>query len=308
MILDIIVTRITCNISVLSPPESGLFTDHGTIVFSVKTAKKAAPPLTRTVFDYRRADFEGLRAALEAIDLTSTIHKDVVNTSWLEWKDTFLAAVQDFIPTKKNKGRNSPPWIDGEIIHALRKKDAIRQKIKKTPTDALRSKFKELRAKVKRLVAESRENFYNSLDADLRSNPKRFWSVFKLNNKESSLPESVSVGSTAGQTSPARSAEVFNDYFASVFSDGGDLELTTPTVDHSVSCDSYLCDVELTIQEVQESLLALDTTKATGPDGIPCRLLKETARQIAPLLTQLYNLSLLQGVLPKTIVRFPCCR
>ena len=66
-----------------------------------------------------------------------------------------------------------------------------------------------------------------------------------------------------------------------------------------MSCDSYLCDVELTIQEVQESLLALDTTKATGPDGIPCRLLKETARQIAPSLTQLYNLSLLQGVLPE---------
>ncbi|CAB3994022.1 Hypothetical predicted protein [Paramuricea clavata] len=57
-------------------------------------------------------------------------------------------------------------------------------------------------------------------------------------------------------------------------------------------------DLQLTIDEDARTLLALDTTKATGPDGIPSRLLKETARQIAPSLTQIFNKSLSCGELP----------
>ena len=45
-------------------------------------------------------------------------------------------------------------------------------------------------------------------------------------------------------------------------------------------------DLQLITEEVARTLLALDTTKATGPDGIPSRLiLKETAWQIAPSST-----------------------
>ncbi|CAB4033903.1 Hypothetical predicted protein [Paramuricea clavata] len=57
-------------------------------------------------------------------------------------------------------------------------------------------------------------------------------------------------------------------------------------------------DLQLTIEEVARTLLALDTTKATGPDGIPSRLLKETAWQIAPSLTQIFNKSLSCGEIP----------
>jgi hypothetical protein len=57
-------------------------------------------------------------------------------------------------------------------------------------------------------------------------------------------------------------------------------------------------NLQLTIEEVARTLLALDTTKATGPDGIPSRLLKETAWQIAPSLTQIFNKSLSCGEIP----------
>ena len=69
-------------------------------------------------------------------------------------------------------------------------------------------------------------------------------------------------------------------------------------------------DLQLTIEEVARTLLAIDTTKATGPDGIPSRLLKETAWQIAPSLTQIFNKSLSCGEIPaewklaKTLYRY----
>jgi len=45
-------------------------------------------------------------------------------------------------------------------------------------------------------------------------------------------------------------------------------------------------------------LLGLRPFKATGPDDIPAYLLKETANQLAPSLTQVFKASLNQSKLP----------
>ena len=50
---------------------------------------------------------------------------------------------------------------------------------------------------------------------------------------------------------------------------------------------------------VFEVLCKIDPSKACGPDDIPGRLFKEGAPWLAVPLTQLYNLSLQTGVLPR---------
>jgi len=45
-------------------------------------------------------------------------------------------------------------------------------------------------------------------------------------------------------------------------------------------------------------LLSVDRNKATDPDGISARMLKSTAASIAPAVTAIFNLSLIQGGLP----------
>ena len=101
--------------------------------------------------------------------------KTCVNTNWLRWKDTFMAAVADFVPKKKIRGKNSPSWITGDIVHTIRRKETLRRMLKKAPTNqSLKEKFKQLRKDVKQTVCESRANFFNSLDNILQENPKRF--------------------------------------------------------------------------------------------------------------------------------------
>jgi hypothetical protein len=57
-------------------------------------------------------------------------------------------------------------------------------------------------------------------------------------------------------------------------------------------------DVVLTPDDVANVLRTLDNDKAHSPDGIPARLLTETASQIAPSLCQLFNKSLRIVVVP----------
>ena len=54
----------------------------------------------------------------------------------------------------------------------------------------------------------------------------------------------------------------------------------------------------LITEKVLRTLLKLETTNTTGPDGIPSLLLKETAVQIAPSLAHLFNMSLSCGEIP----------
>ena len=56
--------------------------------------------------------------------------------------------------------------------------------------------------------------------------------------------------------------------------------------------------ITISIEGVANLLSNLKSHKASGPDNIPVFFLKETANEIAPILTQIFQSSLDQGVLP----------
>ena len=93
-------------------------------------------------------------------------------------------------------------------------------------------------------------------------------------------------------------ANLFNRYFKSVFKNDDENPLKRSSVMSSSPSTSEHFDLQLTTEEVPRALLALDSTKATGPDEISCRLLKDTAYQIAPSLNQIFNKSLCLGEIP----------
>ena len=59
-------------------------------------------------------------------------------------------------------------------------------------------------------------------------------------------------------------------------------------------------NIQVNCNGVIKLLRNLKPYKATGPDGIPAKLLKETAEQIAPAITLLFQASLNQGCVPST--------
>ena len=61
-----------------------------------------------------------------------------------------------------------------------------------------------------------------------------------------------------------------------------------------------LCRVRFRRLEVRRLLRALDVTKATGPDGISARVLKECAGPLSAPLALLFSLSFSSGVVPSS--------
>ena len=58
--------------------------------------------------------------------------------------------------------------------------------------------------------------------------------------------------------------------------------------------------LQIHMEGVLHLLLSLKISKATGPDKIPSRLLKELAYQISPVLTFIYCVSISQGLFRQT--------
>ena len=229
---------------------------------------------------------------------------DNVNHDWQRWKKAFLEAVAQHIPSTRVKSRNYVPWMNSTILHNIKKKNSLRHRIKKspTPTEYLVEKFKTLRSSIKRMLRTSRSKYLDSICSSRGVNPKRFWSLFKLNNKTRNIPGKLSAKVTETErrfaANPADIAALFNNYFTPIFTIDPNIEDYTTNVRPEESTN-IIEDITLLEADVFSVLYNLDVNKAQGPDGIPARLLKETARQIAPSLTVLFNKSLRTGVLPR---------
>ena len=74
---------------------------------------------------------------------------------------------------------------------------------------------------------------------------------------------------------------------------------TTPPIHTTPDITSTLPTITTSPAEVESPLKQLNTKKSPGHDGIPTRLLKEAAAELAPSLAVLYNLSFQTGDIPQ---------
>ena len=117
-ILDLVITsapehsKVT---EVLSPDKAGVFTDHCVVLFEYNSFVNVSSHPRKFVYDYAIGDFEGLREALSAINLSSIVGHNNIDDDGRCRKDLLLAAIKDFVASKRLKGRNPVPWIDSNI-------------------------------------------------------------------------------------------------------------------------------------------------------------------------------------------------
>ena len=153
--------------------------------------------------------------------------------------------------------------------------------------------YHKLKKDMQRLCRTSHNNYVSSLLDPHNKCTKKFWRHIKSMCKEQiSINTLLFNGET--YTDSAAKANILNNQFVSVFTKD----------DHSIlpiMRGNPIPDIEqlsIGVNGVYNLLVNIDPHKATGPDGIPSRLLKETAYQMAPLLTFIFQSSLDQGKLP----------
>ena len=295
-ILDLVITNMEDSISSLEVSKDLCIpSDHYSVIFDLQISHWKIKSSLRVVYNFKKGDFDSLRILLKSTSFDDIFQNNDIETCWSTWKQRFIEAVDKCIPQLKLKGANTPLWIDGEVIHSINKRNTLRRKAVKNNTTGVWERVKQLRRETKYLIRAKFNGYVQKLTSSTSGlNKNKIWSFFKAKTSKGSIPATV-VHNGIKLSSPLDKAEAFNNFFASTFQQPS-LSSALPSI-HPVTT-SLLSDIQLIVPEVLQNLLSLDISKSAGPDGIPARLLRECAVQIAPSLTDLYNLSLSSGKIP----------
>jgi hypothetical protein len=289
-ILDLVITNLANSFSKVDSQTYEYQSDHFLLEFTIDIENTRKEPITRTVYNFRRANLARIKAELGGIRLPDTNN---VNQIWNQLKRKIITILDRNIPRVKIRNKTNPPWIDHDVIQASKSKDTKYKKAKLSENKDDWDVYKTARNGLKNLVNRKYKDYIRHLGSDLTDNPKKFWSLLKSRTKSKGSPERIIVDNIE-YSDPVGMANVINKYLCSIFQRWG--ENPIPEVQSIVN--HGLSSLILTESEVRVALTKLNPNKAPGPDGIPTKVLKDFATELAPHLTRLYNTSLSTGKLP----------
>ena len=124
-------------------------------------------------------------------------------------------------------------------------------------------------------------------------NQKKFWSFVKLNKTEN-MGVPILTNTKGLHITDQAKAEALNDQFVSVFTHDNGRGLP----DKGPSPYQPMENIMFTQPGVEKLLLNINPTKAAGPDELPARVLKETAKQISGILSFMFQQAYEVGSVP----------
>lgn len=209
-----------------------------------------------------------------------------VNHLWSCFKTIVVFCVTHFVPLKTKRQKKHNPWITREVLHAKRKVKRLRQAIKKkgkNPVTASNLARAITDFKQKANFAK-RQYFTSTLPCYIKNNPHRFWKHFR---------PAAETKSCLSDSDKTNQANIFNDYFQSVFTDdNGTTPAALPTaripIEPLVISDTGILNL----------LLNLDTKKASGHDDIANEFLFRYAELCSKYLGIIYRKSIETAKLP----------
>ncbi|CAB4040200.1 Hypothetical predicted protein, partial [Paramuricea clavata] len=227
--------------------------DHSIIDFNINLDFQRTKPVKRKVYHMKKADFEGLNISLGEMGLKVENTGDI-DQLWSSWKDAFLAAGKDHIPTRTVKDTNSPPWVDNKVRNFIRKKYLTLKKYHQNKTETRKRKLRELSKIVKLLVKRKHKEYLSKIEKSFSTNPKVFWSYDEaILHHRSKQSTNITYNGIMAK-SPAKKAELLNLYFTSVFTKPSS-EINGDEVEYEdISNVTNIGQLQVSVQEVNSTL------------------------------------------------------
>jgi len=264
-----------------------------TIYMSGKGKANHSKSVRRKVWQYKHTDFHKANDLLMDIQPNDVLDYSDIERSWHNWKQVFLGIMEECIPCSTLPNRKNLPWLTKHIIQLIRKRNNLFKRAQRSGDPRDYQSYKEIRNKVVSELRTSKQNFFASLNPQC---PRDFWKMIKQLNPNTTTFPALAFENVTAYTDRDK-ANILNHAFSSYFNEKQP-PLSTSDL---LQLDPNECPVSIlcTEEETYELLSNTDTTKANGHDDISALMLKRTALSIAPIVTELFNISISHGVLPQ---------
>ena len=273
--------------------------DHDAVLTSLDTKPKYSQKPSHKVYQYRKANFAGLKADITTLTNNFLLNQPLannVNSNWLAFKEALISAINKHVPTKMRKHRRDIPWLTPNTRRHIRKRERMYKLARNRKSTARCDAYRQKRNIATKLLKQAHNTYVSDVIGSSLiegSNQKKCWSYVKLNHTENtSIP--VLQDKHGHHVTNQAKAEALSRQFSSVFTEEAVGEIPTkgpspyPNIGH----------ITFTQPGITKQLQKVKPEKAGGPDEIPARVIKEAAEEISPFLTLLFQQSFEQGAIP----------
>ena len=197
------------------------------------------------------------------------------------------------------------PWITALIKSYIKKRESYFLLLKRGLIS--RSQYNHFRNYVTNLIKTSKKNYYQTAFDHVKSDTKKTWKIInnmlstnRKNNKKSMIEKIIANDYTI--TEEQEIVDILNDHFSTI----GDKIAS--------SIQPYPYDFSLNMPQIQENfsfslvtpciikkIIMSQKNKKSNIYNYSIAVLKHISGLIAPVLTKLLNLSLLQGIFPDSL-------
>jgi len=219
--------------------------------------------------------------------------------------------IDECIPLRKckNDRKKNPllPWVTGGLLTSINKKNNLYRKYKIKPTYTNFNAYKLYRNKLHSLIRKAKRQYYEIKFNQSKNDIKRTWrtinDVLKRKNKKHTQTQ-FKIESGEIVTDPQLISNHFNNFFVNI---GPKLAANIENGDKEYHC--YLSNPlqnsmfmsPITESEIIKVIDKFDANKGPGHDGINNLLMKKIAKEVCTPLAMIFNLSILEGIVPRDL-------
>ena len=219
-----------------------------------------------------------------------------LSNNWLLLKGCIQGAIEQFIPRKKVGTRFNLPYLTTKTKRKINKRKRVFKKARKHNRKADWAHCAQLRKEINHELQTSFNSYINNIldpEEDKPGACKRFFTFIKSLRQDNFGVGTLKSGGRVGISSLDK-ANMCNAQFHSAFSKEDTEHIPTPDSDPLPP----MPDINVCENGVLKLLKNLKPHKATGPDELPARVLKECAQEIAPAIASFFQQSLDEGRVP----------
>ena len=265
--------------------------DHCTISVKLDFKGHKDIPYHRLVWLYKHGDYDGFRAALLSASWEDVFEDYDIDIICEKWTEKVLSIAKSFIPNKLVLVRpKDKPWYSSLLRKMKRKVSRVYKRAKKSNASAHWEMYKQMQLNYKKALDEAELAHKERLNEKITQNrnSKTWWGlVKKILGKGGSDSYPPMKDSATGQFvyDSGQKANLVNQFFLSHTALG--LSNAMLPDDGVVGRENTIDHIEVNEPEILVLINNIDTNKATGPDGISPKMLKEAGVSIVLSLTKL---------------------
>ena len=231
---------------------------------------------------------------------------DDIDTAYLDFTNKLTKVINDVAPFKKICVKNNTcEWVDDEIFEAIRTREKLFKKFKKSRLHADGVNFRKARNRLQAMIKNKKRNYITNKLSENIAKPKELWknlSQLGLPSKKKANTKICLKENGELKLDSKSNCKIFKEFFETLSTN---LVNKLPTATNVFGIDkvreyysnlglenNFFCLKPTTYEVVLKLLEEINASKAAGIDKIGGRFLKDGATALALPIQNLCNLSI----------------